>query len=943
LDVYSVKSPQAIISKAGNLIEKVKGMNNCEHYVRLVTFLDGIPMGRAKYCSDRLFSKLGSYMGRLDNALYHFDHPAFHRRFQWDLLTAPQYISEHIDLISNRRLKDLIAKISTSYRHSIVPLYPHLRKSVIHNDVNDYNLIISQANPITFQENEIVGAIDYGDAIYSFLVSDLAVCIAYAILNKPDPLKIARDITGAYHKEFSLNEIEISALFGMICMRLCLSLCLGAYQSRQRPRDAYLSISKQPIMNTLPNFANLPPQYVEGCFRQVCGYSGLKKTWRLNKWLCANEEEVFPLLGQPISSENTAILDLSVSSSLITIAEDKNSKPRIQNHALSYMDLIGKPFGISPPYEPRINYELPPFTEPHVIRQNGETIHLGVDLFSITRMPVFAPLSGRIHVLDLNEGVNNKCKFNQLILEHNSITGGRFFTRYCNIEIEPANLMTSQCIEKGAQIGWFGSCENPFLTIQLISDLLDLDSTFPIHVLPNQLDIWRWFALNPATILRIPNGFWGDQRITKSDTYNSRKKFLGGNLSIGYRNPLKIERGWMQYLFDETGRKYLDAYNNVPHVGHCHPAVVQAAKKQLSILNTNTRYLHDMITTYAEKILETLPPPLGVCYFVNSGSEANELALRLARAYTQQKDLIVLESAYHGNTTSLIDISPYKHDGPGGYPTPSWVHTIPLPDLYRGLYRSSDPHAVNKYVHHLELVISQLEMSNVGLSGFIAETCPSVGGQIFLPNKYLEKAYKLIRAAGGVCIADEVQTGFGRIGTNFYAFEAHKVIPDILVLGKPIGNGHPLGAVITTNEIADAFDNGMEFFSTFGGNPVSCAIGLSVLDVVISENLQMHAQEVGQTLMDGLIQLMDGFHIVGDVRGSGLFIGVELVVDRKTRLPATQEANFIVNKLRESGILLGTDGPDHNVLKIRPPMPFNVQNGKVFLDRFEHILDTHFS
>jgi 4-aminobutyrate aminotransferase-like enzyme len=348
--------------------------------------------------------------------------------------------------------------------------------------------------------------------------------------------------------------------------------------------------------------------------------------------------------------------------------------------------------------------------------------------------------------------------------------------------------------------------------------------------------------------LGIPAHGFPQRAPDKSRTLAARRQFIGRNLSIGYREPVKVERGWMQYLYDETGRRYLDAYNNVPHVGHCHPRIVRAGQEQMAVLNTNTRYLNDLLTCYAERLSATLPAPLRVCYFVNSGSEANELALRLARAYTGQRDTIVLESAYHGNTTSLIDISPYKHDGPGGAGAPPWVHTVPIADVYRGPYKAGDPQAGIKYAQPVLEIAEALHHRGVGLAAYIAETCPSVGGQILFPAGYLARVYRHVRQAGGVCIADEVQTGYGRMGMHFYAFEAQGVVPDIVVLGKPIGNGHPIGAVITTPAIAAAFDNGMEFFSTFGGNTVSCAIGLAVLDVVIDEELQAHALRVGERM-----------------------------------------------------------------------------------------------
>jgi len=348
------------------------------------------------------------------------------------------------------------------------------------------------------------------------------------------------------------------------------------------------------------------------------------------------------------------------------------------------------------------------------------------------------------------------------------------------------------------------------------------------------------------------------------------------------------------------------------------------------------------VNRFAERLCETLPSPLSVCYFVNSGSEANELAVRLARAHTGRRDMIVLEAAYHGNSTTLIDLSPYKHAGPGGLGAPDWVHAVPIPDVYRGVHKASDPFAGEKYAAHVQRVTSVLADRGRGLAGFIAESLPSVGGQIVFPRGYLAAVYRHVRAAGGVCIADEVQTGYGRIGTHFWGFESQEVVPDIVVLGKPIGNGYPIGAVITTPEIAASFDNGMEFFSTFGGSTVSSAVGLAVLDVVQEEGLQAHALAVGERLLAALRPLADRHAIVGDVRGSGLFLGVELVRDRATLEPAGGEASYVVERMREEGILLGTDGPFHNVVKIRPPMPFSAGDGDVLAATLGEILSTDF-
>jgi 4-aminobutyrate aminotransferase-like enzyme/Ser/Thr protein kinase RdoA (MazF antagonist) len=429
------------------------------------------------------------------------------------------------------------------------------------------------------------------------------------------------------------------------------------------------------------------------------------------------------------------------------------------------------------------------------------------------------------------------------------------------------------------------------------------------------------------------------RNLTFEEALAARKRLLGGNLSLSYEKPLKIVRGSMQHLYDETGRAYLDVYNNVPLVGHSHPRVVRAIQGQVALLNTNTRYLHDNILRYAERLTALLPDSLRVCYFVNSGSEANELALRLARTHTGREDVIVLEHAYHGHTSTLIDISPYKFDGPGGRGRKPWVHVAPIADDYRGVYRRGELELGKKYAAHIGEILSDCKKKGQRVAAYIAETLPSVAGQIVFPANYLAEVYKFVRADGGVCIADEVQVGFGRLGTHFWGFGTQGVVPDIVVFGKPMGNAFPLAAVVTTREIAASFANGMEFFSTFGGNPVACAAGLAVLDVLRDENLQQNALTVGTQWIRELRELQAKHPLIGDVRGLGLFLGIDLVTNRETHAPATRQASYVVNRLREEGILAGTDGPHHNVLKLRPPLCFTAADAGRFTSTLGSILE----
>ena len=393
-----------------------------------------------------------------------------------------------------------------------------------------------------------------------------------------------------------------------------------------------------------------------------------------------------------------------------------------------------------------------------------------------------------------------------------------------------------------------------------------------------------------------------------NELLKQREAHLGKALSIAHGKPLHITHGRMQYLFAADGTRYLDLVNNVCHVGHSNPKVVEAGQRQMALLNTNTRYVFDGLSEYLARLAATLPEKLSVGFLVNSGSEANELAVRIARAHTGAHDMVVVEGAYHGHTGMLIDLSPYKFRGPGGKGEPeSWVHVVPIPDSYRGGKRD--------YAAELGEIVADA----TPIAGFLVESMLSCAGQIPLPPGYLTAAFEHVRAAGGLCIADEVQVGFGRVGSHMWAFDEHGVVPDIVVMGKPMGNGHPMAAVFTTPEIAASFEE-MEFFSTFGGNPVSCAIGMAVLDTIEEDGLMQRATEMGERFRVGLRELQERLPIIGDVRGRGLFLGFELVRDRETQEPATEEAARLVDEMCARNVLLSTDGPHHNIIKIKPPM-----------------------
>ncbi|HSC25819.1 MAG TPA: aminotransferase class III-fold pyridoxal phosphate-dependent enzyme [Vicinamibacterales bacterium] len=912
------------------------------HLVRLLTWIPGVPLGEVRHRTRPLLEDLGRRLGAMDRALERFDHPAIRREFYWDLALALRTARERLPLVADSEWRDVIGRELDGIEKRRGGALAAFRRSAIHNDANDYNVIAAEGGDLFPRHQHITGVIDFGDMLHSLTVAELAVGAAYAILDEPAPIQTAADVVRGYHAAFPLHEEEIGALFDLIKLRLCLSACVAADQQAERPADEYLAISQAPIRRTLPLLSRVPVAFAEAAFRQACGIDPVPRAPRITRSLreAGNGTRPRVLVGDtPLRREDVLVVDLSPGSPLIAGDPEGNATPALSGRIANALRAAGATVALGRYREPRLLYSSHLFDG-----EGGErrTVHLGLDLFVPSGTAVRAPLAGVVHALADNTTPLDYGPV--VILRHETGEGDECFTLYGHLTRETlSGLEIGRHVDAGDRFAAVGSPDvnggwPPHLHFQLIADLMDLGCDFPGVCRASEVPIWEALSPDPGPVLGLTNEMAATCHDLSARTLAARRARIGRSVRTSYRVPLKIVRGWMQYLFDHTGRRFLDAYNNVPHVGHCHPRVVEAASAQMRVLNTNTRYLHDALAGFAERLTGTLPAPLGVCYFVNSGSEANELALRLARAHTRRHDVLVLEHAYHGNTTTLVDMSPYKFDGPGGAGKPPWVHVVPLPDVFRGRYRRAGREAASAYAARVAEALERLRDHGREVAAFIAESCPSVGGQIVFPPGYLASVYALVREAGGVCIADEVQTAYGRMGSSFYAFEGQQIVPDIVVLGKPIGNGYPLGAVVTTDEIAASFDNGMEFFSTFGGSTVSCAVGLTVLDVVRTEGLQAHAAETGSRVIEALHEVASRRQIVGDVRGSGFFLGVELVSDRGTLEPASEATDYVVNRMREEGILIGTEGPFHNVLKIRPPMPFGLEDGQLLVETLDDIL-----
>jgi 4-aminobutyrate aminotransferase-like enzyme/Ser/Thr protein kinase RdoA (MazF antagonist) len=929
--------PRVLPTSQGQLFTSLKSADGTARFVWLLTFLPGMTLVQANPHCTELLSSLGTFLAQIDSALLDFSHPATHRELKWDLshsLNARQ----HVHHIHDPRPRALAEHFLALFETEALPRFPHLRRSVIYGDANDHNVLVSPPWP---QPRRVLSVIDFGDMHTGFSVGEPAVAAAYAIFGQENPLTAASAVLAAYHKAFPLNEHEIAAFYPFMCARLAVSVINSAHRQLLVPDDAYVTVTEAPAWQALERLSRINSRLAHYTFRAACGLVAVPHTDKIHRWLGKNFQAAAPVI-PALREGNCIVLDLSVASTLLGADPANAAEPRATPAIRSLLLQAGAPVAVGRYNEARPVYAAPQFAGGPNPTGERRTIHLGIDLFVDPGTLVSTPFDATVHAFADNQALLDYGPV--VILKHKIRDGLEFFTLYGHLSRESlATLHIGDGLTRGQSFARIGAAsENggwtPHLHFQIILDPLDQSTDFPGVAFASQRDVFTSISPDPNLILGIPAKCFPPAEVSPEAALASRKKLLGPNLSISYDHPLKIVRGWRQYLYDETGRAYLDVYNNVPLVGHSHPRVVAAAQKQLALLNTNTRYLHDNILKYAERLTVLLPPPLKVCYFLNSGSEANELALRLARTHTGREDIIVLEHAYHGHTGTLIDISPHKFSGLGGRGRKPWVHVAPIPDEYRGPHRRGDPDLGKKYASHVVQILEELEKEHRSVAAYIAETFPSVGGQIIFPPNYLAEVYQHVRASGGVCIADEVQVGFARLGTHFWGFETQSVVPDILVLGKPIGNAFPLAAVVTTPEIAASFNNGMEFFSTFGGNPVACAAGLAVLDVLRDENLQHNALTIGARWLAMLRELQKDHALIGDVRGSGLFLGIDLVANRTTRAAAQQQASYVVNRLHDCGILTGTDGPHHNVIKLRPPLIFSDSDADLFTSTLDKIL-----
>ena len=889
---------------------------------RLLTWLEGRPWRDAGPHDEAQMAGLGGHVASVDRALAGFSHQAMDRDLLWNLTAAPR-VAEWSSLVEPRKRPSVVTVLER-YEAVVAPRLAALPHQVIHNDANELNVLVDGQGGVS-------GLIDYGDVVRSPRVCGLAVAAAYAMQGQDDPVRAVAAVIQGYDRVTPLTPAELEVVFELARTRLAVSVCMAAKQRAEDPENAYLVTSQDGVWDVLARVVDASPDLAHFRFRDRCGYEGNPAARRVRQHLASGLAVSASVLDADVATAHAVALDLhaepfhplnpaELAATARTIAE------RIRR--------AGAAFAIGAYGEDRAIYTGPRFRTADGRRRS---LHLGVDLFTDAGTAIRAPLAGVVHATATNADPLDYGGV--VVLEHATPDGVPFWTLLGHLGPSSIVHAVGERVDAGETVGTLGEAhENggwpPHLHLQLLSSLVDAGTDVPGVAPPDEADLWRSVSPDPNLLLRRPDGVAVRPARSVPELVHRRATNFSRAMSLAYDEPLHIVAGRGAHLYDDEGRSWLDLVNNVCHVGHCHPRVVAAGRRQMARLNTNTRYLHEAVVTYGRRLVETLPDPLRVVFFVNSGSEANDLALRLATTRTGRRDVLVLDHAYHGHLSSQVALSPYKFDGRGGTGRPPLTHVCALPDPYRGAWRDAGATAA-AYAADVCARLADLEH---GPAAFFAESISGCGGQVVYPDGYLGEAFAAVRAAGGICVADEVQVGFGRVGRHFWGFELQGVVPDVVTMGKPMGNGHPIAAVVTTPEIAASFVTGMEYFNTFGGNPVSAEIGLAVLDVVQDEGLQARAAALGGDLIVGLRTLRERHPLVGDVRGEGLFLGVELSLDGDRRAPATAQARAVKEAMKARGVLVSTDGPDDNVLKIKPPMVLDRDDCDLVLEVLDRAL-----
>jgi 4-aminobutyrate aminotransferase-like enzyme/Ser/Thr protein kinase RdoA (MazF antagonist) len=869
-------------------------------HLRLLTFVPGRVLTEAAVLADPVLQAVGGLAARLGAALAGFDHPAAERTLQWDPRRAADVVHSLAPAVTDdaqrARVLDLVDRAWARLDASA----SELRTQVVHADLADYNIVTDRGpdgRPM------LSGVIDFGDVMRSWLVGDLATAVT-SMLWRPGRSALLDVVQAArgYHAVTPLSEHEVAALWPLVVARAAVLTVSVEHQLVEDPTNETAAGERDADWVLLERVAQVPFELAEQALRQALGLPSTQAARRAADWAGRSSAAVMvPGL------ERATVVDLSVT-----------SPDLVDGRWLAGRDEVARLAGDAPAV---LRHGEARLTDIGLDRHDEPaSVSLGIQ--------VLLPAGTAVQAADaaVVRAVTADC----VLLDDGSdmlvLAGGL---------VPTSGLAAGSMVSVGDRLGTVGVADDtlpPHLHLQAIAaDGLDA----PRRAVPALADAWLALCPDPSRLL-------GRQAVTSSpesaaQVVARRDSVLAQVQQHYFRHPPRIERGWRHHLVDTAGRAYVDMVNNVTVLGHSHPAVTDAAARQYRLLNTNSRFLYEAMVRLAERISGLLPDPLDTVLFVNSGSEAVDLALRLARTATGRRDVVCLRGGYHGWTTATDEISTSLQDNPHALQTrPPWIHLAAMPNLYRGEFRGPD--AADRYADDVRARLTELADAGTAPAAFVAEPLSGNAGGVEIPPGYLTQVYAAVRAAGGLCIADEVQVGYGRLGTRFWGFEEHGVVPDIVTMAKAAGNGHPFGFVVTRREVADAFASQGSFFSSVGGSPVSCAVGLAVLDTIEAEALQANAAAVGAHLTDRLAALAARHALIGTVHGHGLYQGVELVRDGASREPATHEAAALCERLLDLGVVCQPTGDYSNVLKVKPPLCITTDSADLFVDALDTAL-----
>ncbi len=859
---------------------------------RIIRFLPGGTLSGERYLRPARVAAIGDLAGRTCRALASFDHPGVDRVLQWDLRHAMRTVEVLAVHISDPHRRRAVESAAAAAWAIVAGLAEDLPVQVIHGDITGDNVVCDGTDGMPD------GLIDFGDLTRSWTVAELAVTVATLLRHEGGEPAVTLAAIGAFHAVRPLSPAEVQALWPLVVLRAAVLVVSGIHQSGIDADNSYATSALDLEWRIFERANDIPLDVMTA---QICDALAMTDT-------------APPMTGEApliagLDPDTVARLDLSADSDamdggawLEPGCEEGLARDALAAGAAAVVTTFG---------QARLTRSatLSP-TSP-------ATVATGIRLWPATTLTLTAPWSGTL----TNAGPNAL-----------TLTGA-----IATLEIQGS--LTPLAVDTAAAEAAAGAAltaiDGP-VWIQLRRN----DTDAPRFVRPEYAAGWLHRVSDPAVLLGLEHLPVHSLHATRDSVAlrQRRSRWFAGVQEHYYRQPPRIERGWREHLIGTDGRSYLDMVNNVAVLGHGRPELADAVARQWRRLNTNSRFNYGSVVAFSERLAATLPDPLDTVFLVNSGSEADDLALRLAMAATGRPDVVAVAEAYHGWTYATDAISTSIADNPNALETrPPWVHTVPSPNAYRGEHRGTE---AARYAPEAVAIIEGLAAQGHPPAAFICEPFYGNAGGMALPDGYLRAVYATVRAAGGLAIADEVQVGYGRTGRWFWAFEQQGVVPDIVCVAKAMGNGQPLGAVITTKAIADAYRSCGYFFSSAGGSPVSCVVGLTVLDVLERDGLQRNALSVGDHLKARITALAEHYPLIGTVHGSGLYMGVELVRDRATLEPAAAETAAICERMRELGVIVQPTGDRQNVLKMKPPMCITAQSADFFVDMFERVLRT---